>query len=288
VEAHDWCGLSAGIQPGCPIVVRCHGSSVYFGAMLNEPVRRSVRLAEQTALRGASAVAAVSRFTATETARLFGLQRPVAVLPNGVDLAQFQVPRSGEADPTTLVYVGTIVRKKGVLDLCRAFSRVVVDVPDARLVLLGKDARDRLTGRSTWDLCQAELSEAARRRVEYPGPQPYERVQDFIRRGAACVLPSHAEALPLAWLEAMACAKPVVAYDIGWAPEIVEHERTGLLAPHGDVAHLSDAVVRILRQPAWGTALGRAGRAAIEARFSDQVAAAQSVAWYRQVLDGTC
>src|SRR5438128_2672006 len=77
LEAPDWCGLSAGLRPACPLVIRCHGTAVYFGDLLNEPVRPTVRWAERLAFSGANDVAAVSRFTADVTARLFGVNRPI-------------------------------------------------------------------------------------------------------------------------------------------------------------------------------------------------------------------
>lgn len=289
VEAHDWSGLSAGIRPGCPIVVRCHGSAVYFAHLLSETVRPSVQCAERLALACADAIAAVSRFAAAETARLFGVRQSIAVLYNGVDLTQFEAVSPAGVEDRTLVYVGTIVRKKGVLDLCRAFSRVVSEIPDASLIVVGRDAPDKATASaSTWALCERELSAAAARRVTYLGPQAYERIQQFVQRAAVCVFPSHAEALPVAWLEAMACARPVVAYDIGWAPEIVQEGRTGLLAPHGDVEALGHCVLRLLRDPVLGSALGAAGRSAVEEQFSSQVTATRTADWYRRVLGRPC
>src|SRR3954454_9434256 len=47
VETHDWCGPSAGMQLDCPLVIRCHGSAVYFAHLLKEGVRPSIRWAEQ-------------------------------------------------------------------------------------------------------------------------------------------------------------------------------------------------------------------------------------------------
>src|SRR5207237_365542 len=163
-------------------------------------------------------------FTARQTARLFRLHKPIGVIPNCVNTSQFSPASPDEVEPATIVYVGTLARKKGVLDLCRAFSILVESLFDARLRLVGRDAADKSTGVSSmWELCKRNLSPIALARTEYTGPRPHEEVQEHVRRATACVFPSYAEALPLSWLEAMACAKPIIAYDIGWAPEIVEH-----------------------------------------------------------------
>jgi starch synthase len=285
IEAPDWCGLSAGIRPGCPVVVRCHGSAVYFAHILNESVRPSVRWAEQMAFSAAQGVAAVSRFTAHLTAQLFGLQKPVRVIANGVNLDWFPPAAENETEPHVVLYFGTLVRKKGVLDLCRAFSTVAARAPHARLRLIGRDSGDRRTGSaSTWSLCQKELSPQARARTEYVGAVPYMEVCRHVRRAAVCVFPSYAEALPLSWLEAMACAKPVVAYNLGWAGEVVLHGRTGLLAPAGRPDLLADEIVRLLESPAAAYELGCAGRRRVEEQFSAVRIAEASMDWYRSAI----
>lgn len=285
VEAPDWCGLSAGLRLRCPLVIRCHGSATYFAHLLKDTVRSTVRLAERYALIGASDVMAVSRFTADVTRELFGLNRPIGVIPNGVDLAQFSPADARETEPNTILYFGTLVRKKGVLDLGPVFSRVLELNGQARLVLVGRDSADKATGSpSTWALLQESLSSQARKRVQYLGGQPYEKVQEFVRRAAVCVFPSYAEAFPLSWLEAMACAKPVIAYDIGWASEAIHSGISGLLVPAGDVEAFSGAICGLLSDLARGRALGLAARQRVEAVFSAGVVAQRSTEWYDRVL----
>jgi len=287
VEAHDWLGPSAGLRPGCPLVVRCNGSAVYFAHVLREQVRRSVRWLETVSLRSASGVAAVSRFTGEVTRQLFRLPRPVEVIPNGIDVEKFRPPQPHEVDGNMVLYVGTLVRKKGVLDLSAIFSAVADANPDARFVLVGRDAKDKRTGSpSTWTLLQDALSPSARKRASYLGPKPYTEVQEYVRKAAVCVFPSYAEALPLSWLEAMACAKPVVAYDFGWAPEVIEAGMSGLLVPLGDTSAFAQAVCDLLVGPQQACALGRAARQRVEAVFSADVVARQSAAWYKRVLGG--
>lgn len=285
VEAQDWCGLSAGMRLDCPLTIRCHGSATYFAHLLSERVRPSVRWAESVALKQADSVAAVSRFTAESTRRLFGLTRPVGVVPNGVDTSHFQPGSPEDVVPSSILYLGTVVRKKGVLDLCQAFSRVVKECPDARLSLIGSDAADKLSGSpSTWELCRGLLSADATNQVEYLGLQPHEKVLEHIRRAALCVFPSYAEALPVTWLEAMACAKTVVAYDIGWAPEIIHSGVDGILVPAADLESLTEAIVSLLRDDEENQRLGRAARIRVEREFASNVVADAAVKYYRDVL----
>jgi len=286
VEAHDWCGPSAGLRIERPLSVRCHGAAVYFAHLLGERVRPSVRWAEGLALRGASDVVAVSRFTAELTRHLFRLRAEVGVIPNGIDAAQFAPATPEEVEPETILYFGTLARKKGVLDLCRVFSVVAERRPRARLLFVGRDAPDSRTGeRSTMALCRELLSAAARGRVEFLGAQPYERVQDYVRRAALCVFPSYAEAFPLSWLEAMACAKPVVGYDTGWAREVVGADGAGgALVTTGDAEAFVRVVEGLLEDEDARLRMGLAARARVEARFTSAHVARQSIEHYEGLL----
>ncbi len=274
IEAHDWCGPSAGIRWACPIGIRCNGSATYFGDLLAESVRPSVRWAERRALRQADSVVAVSRFTGDRTSQLFGLGKPVEVIPNGVDMQRFRPIPPEHAEAGQVLYLGTLVRKKGVLDLCDAFGQVVDAVPGARLELIGRDTTDTRTGAaSTWHLCQEALASHAHDRVSFRGPVAYDDVPSQIGRAMVCAFPSYAEALPLSWIEAMACARPVVAYDIGWAPEIVTSGVDGILVPAGNRAALAAAISSLLADPARAAEMGHAARRAVTERFAaDQVA----------------
>jgi glycosyltransferase involved in cell wall biosynthesis len=285
VEAHDWTGISAGMRLDCPLVIRCNGSATYFAHLLNERVRPSVRWAETLALKRADDIAAVSRFAADTTRELFGLKRSIRVIHNSIDIERFSPTPRHLVEPDTILYLGTMVRKKGVLDLAKIFSKVVEENSKAHLHFVGRDAVDTVSGAlSTWELCQQELSPRASEQTTYHGVQPYERVAEFIQRAAVCVFPSYAEAFPLTWLETMACAKPVVAYDIGWASEVIQDGIDGRLIVAGDFSKFSSAIIDLLREPAKQETMGLAAMQRVQNRFSSQLIAKQNLAWYRDVL----
>lgn len=285
VEAHDWGGVAVGLRPRCPLLIRCNGSDTYFAHLLHKKVRPSVRWAEMLALKGADDVIAVSRFTANVTRRLFRLRREIGVIHNGIDAARFSPAQASDTEPNTILYFGSLLRKKGVIDLCRIFSSVVAKHPAARLLLVGRDSKDHQTGvPSTWTLCRELLSPATLAQVEYLGVKPYDEVQEFVRRATLCVFPSYAEAFPLSWLEAMACAKPVVAYDIGWASEVIEPGTSGVLVPASDREALATAICRLLSAPDERRRLGAAARERVATHFTSEVIARKSIKRYECVL----
>jgi glycosyltransferase involved in cell wall biosynthesis len=126
VEAPDWTGISSFIQPKkCPLVIRLNGSDTYFCHLDGRPVKWWNRFHEKRALQKADGPISVSRFTADKTNELFGLQLPFTIIPNGINPEKFQPDGSIQKIPDTILYFGTLIRKKGLLELPLIFNQVI-------------------------------------------------------------------------------------------------------------------------------------------------------------------
>ena len=91
---------------------------------------------------------------------------------------------------------------------------------------------------------------------------------DIINASDVLCLTSAVEAMPMTLLEAMSVGRPVIATRVGGVPEVVEHERTGLLVPADRPEDAAVALVALARNREWATALGNAGRARQQRMFS--------------------
>ena len=100
----------------------------------------------------------------------------------------------------------------------------------------------------------------------------------------AMVIPSRQDNLPNTGLEAQVCGTPVVAFNIGGLPDIVEHQRTGYLAQAFDTQELAHGIQWVLAQRETGC-LGKQARARAVERFSSPVVAAQYQAAYQQAIE---
>jgi glycosyltransferase involved in cell wall biosynthesis len=183
----------------------------------------------------------------------------VEVLSNAVPLPKLD-RRPSAAQAQTVLFMGRLGQRKGVFDLVKAFARVAPRFPLARLVCAGDGEIDEVK-RLSQTLGMAE-------RVTCPGWLDTARTQALLASASIFVLPSYAEGLPMALLEAMSWGLPVIASPVGGIPQVVRQDDNGLLVDPGDVDALSAALERLLAEAALRDRLGRAARQTVEKSFA--------------------
>jgi len=211
---------------------------------------------------------------------------PVELIYNGVDLRRYEYTEACCTLPEEYGFpegaplVGVVARlepEKGHMTLLEAWPAVLRQVPEARLLVIGEGSQRELLEAQAEQLdllgqhCSADSCVGTR------GARPGAKVlftglRDDVPAVTAAldvaVLPSYREAQGLAILEAMALRRPVVATAVGGVPEMVEHERTGLLVPPRDPVALGAAITRILTDHPLADMLARAGHDFVHASFS--------------------
>lgn len=287
VECADWGGLSAFINFSCPAVIRLNGTDTFFCHLENRPVKWFNRYLEQQALQSANSILAVSDFVGRYTQRLFNLRKEYCVVHNGLAIEDFQLEETPPKKALTILYFGTLIRKKGVLELSHIFNEVCQQVPNVTLKLVGKDARDALTGeRSTWGLMQQRFTAEALQRTEYLGPVPYADIRQHIAEASICVFPSFAECWPMSWMEAMAMEKAIVASNIGWATEMIEDGKEGYLVNPSNHLLYFQKIVKLLLNKDCRENFGKNARIKVEGAFSANQIAKKTLKHYQMVLNG--
>lgn len=194
----------------------------------------------------------------------------VTVIQNGVDPTRFrddpelraEARRAWGVPPDAVVLgaVGRLARIKGYDFAIRAFAALGAAAGPARLVLVGTGPdRDALGALA------AELGVADR--IHLPGHT--DASWAALNGLDVFVLSSRWEGLSYGLLEAMACARPVVAFEVAGVPEVLDGVRAGWRVPHGDVDRLAEAFrAAVAAPPDDRAAMGRAGRAVILERFA--------------------
>lgn len=144
--------------------------------------------------------------------------------------------------PLEFVCVGRLTPQKGPLLLLEAFARVRESFPEARLVLAGDGELRAIVEERIAALGLTGC-------IEITGWVDESQVRAALDRARVLVLPSFAEGLPVVIMEALARQRPVLSTYVAGIPELVRPDENGWLVPPGDVAALSDALVRIASTP---------------------------------------
>ena len=288
VEAPDWTGITAFMNLQCPLLIRLHGSDTYFCHIEKRHQKYKNYFFEKAALKQADHIVSVSDYTAHLTKKLFALKKEIKIIHNGIDTASFIAKTSSDTmDPYSILYLGTLIRKKGVLELAAIFNEVIKKQPNAKLHLVGADAPDIVTGsRSTWQLMQNILTKEAQRNVTYFGKIPHQKIQHFINQASVCVFPSFAEAFPISWLEAMACTKPIVASNIGWAKECIIDGESGYLVDPTDHETYAHRILYLFDNPQEANILGENARKHVKKYFDISIIIEENLAYYQSIQHG--
>jgi glycosyltransferase involved in cell wall biosynthesis len=170
--------------------------------------------------------------------------------------------------------VAALVPHKGQRHLIEAARLVVVEVPDARFIILG----------------EGELREQLERQVRDHHLEKHVLLPGFRTDVLGCIkgfdlfaMSSVTEGLGTSLLDAMACSRAIVATRAGGIPEIVEDGQNGILVEPRDHAAMARAIVRLLRDEGIRQRMGAAGLARVTERFTVERMVAETAAVYARV-----
>jgi glycosyltransferase involved in cell wall biosynthesis len=192
--------------------------------------------------------------------RTAGVTARAEVVCNGVDTRRLS-PKTKAHDTPTAVCVGRLAHQKGQDLLLEAWPKVLAKVPDAELLVVGDGPM------------AAQL-----RSTEHPNTRWHghsDAVDRFYAEADVVVLPSRAEGMALVPLEAMACGRSVVAFDVEGVGQSLGD--AGEVVPAGDTTALAQAIALRLADPELAAAEGKRGRLRAETlfdrdRMTDQIA----------------
>jgi glycosyltransferase involved in cell wall biosynthesis len=243
-------------------------------------------LFETLAVRKAKGFIAPTKYAGEVSAQLFGLYKEqIKTIHYGLDLTQFNNEHPERFEKGLILYIGTIIRKKGVFELPEIFNKVRNQFPEAKLVLIGGDSRDVATGnKSTWELVKQQFNEKDLGQVSYLGKIPYAEVQDYIKKANVCVFPTYAETLGMVTIESMAMQKAVVNSNIGWAQELMEDGKSGFLVHPAAHQEFADKIVQVLNDASFTAKMGVHARTYVETHFDITNKVEENIKYYQHLI----
>ncbi len=310
VHCHTWYahfgGILAKLNHSIPLVITVHSL---------EPLRPWKReqlgggydfscWVERTALEMADAIIAVSEETRKDILRLFNVSpEKVHVIYNGIDTQEYRRVRDPErvkrcgVNPSKpfVLFVGRITRQKGILHLVNAIRYLD---PGFQVVLCaGSPDTPEIAREMECAITEVKKDRPGVIWIQEVLPVP-DKVALYSHASLFCC-PSIYEPFGIINLEAMACEIPVVASRVGGIPEVVEHQKTGLLVkvaqkksspfepldPGKFSKDLARQINYLMVHPDLSRKMGQAGRKRAMAFFSWKSIARQTLSLYRSLLD---
>lgn len=286
IEAPDWTGITAFMKLKAPLVIRFHGSDTYFCHLEQRKQKWKNYWFEKLAVNKAAAYIAPTTYAGQVSKELFHIKgKPIQTIHYGLVLENFENENPTQFNRGTILYIGTIIRKKGVFELPSIVQQVQQQQPEARVLLIGADAPDVQTNnKSTWELLQKEFENKGCQNVHYLGKIPYHQVQQQIKEAHVCVFPSYGETLGMVTIESMALRKPVVNTSIGWAQELIKDGISGFLVHPSDHNTYAEKIITILENDALAATMGEQARKHVETIFDIKKIAKQNLVFYQSIL----
>lgn len=260
-------------QLSAPVVVKMHGSIIYFTKEAGRQVPEYVVKMEQAILNQAAAVSSASRYTADKSAAYLSYSGEIEVLYNGIET---DLPsQSMLKNPKQVIFTGTLVAKKGMYQLAKAWNIVNKSMPDARLLVLGKGSQQKVS---------VLLTEEAKISVSFKGHVSADKLYNHLSTSVISIFPSYAEAFALAPLEAMACGTAVINSNRTSGPELIDDKVNGMLINPDDIDQIATAILYLLNNPDDCARLAKAGNEKIREQFEISKVAAKTLQVYEKVL----
>jgi glycosyltransferase involved in cell wall biosynthesis len=287
-------------RPGLPTVVTIHGLEYeYLPEHYRFPQRIYLTWSTRYAVRFASKLIAVSKFTAQELVEKLGVsEKKISVVHEGVDTEIYSKSYSDNEKHSVLkelgvskpyiLFVGVIQPRKNLVRLIEAFSQVIKGSEDTQYI--GKDLQDRLqlviAGKLGWmygRILAAPKRYGVEDRVKFVGFVDDCKLPILMQEASVYVQPSLTEGFGLPVLEAMAAGIPVVAARAGALPEVVG--KAGILVNPLSSSNIAQAILEILTSKTTQRRLRETGLSWCR-RFSWRRAATETLAVLSEAVGG--
>jgi phosphatidylinositol alpha-1,6-mannosyltransferase len=244
------------------IVALSHGHEVWWAKI---PVLKQIL---QKIIKDIDKLGYLGEFTKNEISKATTEVNKLVQIAPGIDTNHFQpkkpnpnlVSKYQLEGRRVIVCVARLVHRKGQDQLIKALPAILKRYPDAILLIVGQGPIEQMLRNSARQL-------AVTHKVIFTGRVPHADLADYISLGEVFAMPVRSrfygfevEGLGISYLEASACGLPVVVGKSGGAVDAVIDQVTGLLVDGKNVNEITDAICRLLADPAKAQAMGQAGR----------------------------
>jgi glycosyltransferase involved in cell wall biosynthesis len=261
------------------VPLQCVNASLVRDAMFVQPMWAVLAALEY---KWADRVIAVSKAIAKETARFYRLsEEKIVVLHNGVDLPDIPDSSLNEQNGNhTMLCVGRLIWRKGVKYLIDALPQILLEYPDAKLLLVGNGEQKTFLEKRIQTLGIANS-------VQFLGNVSADTLYSLYRKAGIYVQPSLYEPCAISILEAMGMGKAVVATSVGGIPELITDGKEGLLVDPKNSLQLAEGVKTIFSSASRRIEFAKNARKKVESKFTWKAIARKTLDLYEDMLENS-
>lgn len=268
-------------------VIRLHGGHHFFAESENRDVDLWSGWQEKRSFRKADAFVAVSNYVKTHTEKYLDYHnKAVELISYPINTSLFQ-PIAGDIVEHQIVFAGTVCKKKGVVELIRAFALVKEKFPKATLMIYGRDWFF-LNGESYIEMLKEKelpnlgtLADS----ITFFGAVNYESIPSKYAQAQVCVFPSHMETQGLVAPEAMAMGKMVVFTKLGPGAETIVDFETGLLCDPHSPEDIAQKIIWVFENQTKSNAIGLKARDFVIGKYGLNQIVEKNKVFYNSILD---
>ncbi len=251
----------------------------------NSFMQRLAKLEEQTA-KNATLIVTISNYSLEKMQKHYGIDtNKIRIVPNGVDTEKFKPTNDltsakhqfSLGDEPCVLFVGSLIPRKGLPLLINAAKKIVKQQANTKFLIVGDGPLKNFLIDSL--KCANLLGNFV-----FLNKLSEDSLVALYNSVDAFALPSIQEGQGIVLLEAQACGKPVVAFDIGGVNEAVKNGETGLLVELGNTEAFAEALLKLLTDRALKNEMGRAGRKFIMENYTWDLCAQRMLKIYKEAL----
>jgi glycosyltransferase involved in cell wall biosynthesis len=256
-----------------PLIVKIHGSYTYFAHEMNQVAKPFYRETDRLLFARADAFSAVSAYAADRTRQLFNIKQPIKVIYNGIKIPDYAPHRA--QSKKKIIFSGTLVEKKGIFSLMKAWNMVHKKHKDAELLVFGKGNTRLLKGM---------LDSEAGKTVFFRGHILRDQLMQELKEATAAVFPSYSETFGMGVIEAMSESCAVIYTKRSCGPEIIEDGKEGLLIDPDKIEELASAICKIIENEELRVAIAKNAYAKVKTNYEISHSAKENLAFYETTI----
>ncbi|TRX41262.1 glycosyltransferase family 4 protein [Flavobacterium restrictum] len=273
--------------PGIKYVIRLHGGHHFFAESEDRKVNFWKGWQEKRSFRKADAFVAVSNYVKTHTENYLSYHnKEVTLISYPINTSLFQ-PLGIPIVKHQIAFAGTVCKKKGIVELIRAFELVNQKFPKATLMIYGRDWLFPNGESFIRMLKQTEMTRlgTVADAITFVGPVAFESIPVKYAQAEVCVFPSHMETQGLVAPEAMAMGKAVVFTQLGPGPETIVDLETGLLCDPYSPADIAKKIVWVFENQLAAATMGNKAKDFVTHKYGLETILEKNINFYNAILD---